>query len=156
MDPTIDDLLYFVEVALDDMCTIVLFLGDDLANSRLDVEGSNSPFVILTHCLGVMEKWGGHTIAGRRINRDRDSEFVAHGTVADLVARIGPAKQRFREDISRHDWAEAVTNPEKHYERNATVLLHVLEELAQHRGHMEITRDVLLARPQRGDRHTSR
>jgi hypothetical protein len=154
VDPTIDDLLYFVEAALDGMCAILLRLGDELANARLDVEGSNSPFVILTHCLGVMEKWGGRTIAGRGISRDRNAEFVAHGSVADLVARVGSAKLRFREDISGHDWAERVTNREEHYERNATVLLHVLEELAQHHGHMDITRDVLLARAE-ADRHIS-
>jgi len=34
------------------MLDIVTRLGDDLANRHLDLPGANSPYAILTHCLG--------------------------------------------------------------------------------------------------------
>jgi hypothetical protein len=75
-----DDYLWFVDAALEAMITIVVTLGDDDANARPDLPGANSPYVILTHCLGVMEDWGGRMVAGRAIIRDRPAEFTASGT----------------------------------------------------------------------------
>jgi hypothetical protein len=72
---SVDDYLFFVDEALDGMVRIVTELGDDLANRRPDVSGANSPYAVLTHCLGVMEYWAGYLVAGRRIERDRDAEF---------------------------------------------------------------------------------
>ena len=70
-----DDYLYFVDDALDGMVDIVMDLGDELANRRLDLPGANSPYAVLTHCLGVIEYWAGHLVAGRVIERDRPAEF---------------------------------------------------------------------------------
>ena len=74
------DFLWFVDHALDEMVGILRGLGDDLANRRPDLDGANSPYAILTHCLGVMEYWGGWMIAGREIERDRDAEFPGRRT----------------------------------------------------------------------------
>ena len=61
------DYLWFVDRALDEMCAIVEDLGDELVNRRPPFRDVNSAYVILTHCLGVMEYWGGATVAGRAI-----------------------------------------------------------------------------------------
>jgi hypothetical protein len=74
-----DDYLWFVDLALDAMLAILDQLGDVDANRRPVLVGANSPYAIVTHCLGVMEFWGGHAVAGRRIERDRDAEFRAPG-----------------------------------------------------------------------------
>src|SRR6266568_6937051 len=74
-----DDLAYFVDRAIDGMIEIVRDLGDELACTRPDLPGANSPYAILFHCLGVMGYWGGHTVAGRDMDRDRDAEFRANG-----------------------------------------------------------------------------
>ena len=84
---SVDDYLWFVDEALDGMVAIVTKLGDDKANRRPDIPGANSPYVILHHCLGVMEYWGGHVVAGRPTHRDRAAEFRASGPVDELVAR---------------------------------------------------------------------
>ena len=60
-------------------------LGDGPANRRPHLPGANSPFTIVTHCLGVMEFWAGAMIAGRPIVRNRDAEFTATGAVEELV-----------------------------------------------------------------------
>ena len=72
-----DDCLWFIDDALNGMIAIVSDLGDDLANAKPVLPGANSPFAVLTHCLGVMEYWAGAMIAGRDVVRDRDAEFAA-------------------------------------------------------------------------------
>jgi hypothetical protein len=149
---SIGDFLYYLDKALDGMVQIVGELGDDLANRRPDLPGANSPFAILTHCLGVMEYWGGEIIAGRRIVRDRPAEFRATGRVAELIEDTRRARQRLAADLA----ALEPFGPPRGQPRPGTstlplgrtqggALLHIYEELAQHRGQMEITRDVLRA-----------
>jgi Protein of unknown function (DUF664) len=153
-----DELVSYVERAVDQMADIIAGLGDDLANRRPALPGANSPYAILRHCLGVMEYWGGHVVAGRLIQRDRAAEFVASGPVADLVTATKAAKDAFRADVATADpaapprsagrRASGTTQPgmdgdELESRSQGSALLHVLEEVAQHLGQMELTRDVL-------------
>ena len=145
-----DDYLWFVDQALDAMTAIVRDLGDVDANRAIDTAGSNSPYVILAHCLGVLEFWGGAMVAGRAIERDRDAEFVAEGPVAELIERTVEARRRFAADLAALDSPApppGAVKPEDAGLPFATtqggVLVHVYEELVQHLGQMEITRDVL-------------
>lgn len=149
---SIDDFLYYVDDALDGMARIVGELGDDLANRRPDVPGANSPFAILTHCLGVMEYWGGEIVAGRSITRNRLTEFRASGRVVELIEATQRAQHQLRTDVAALEAfgpprgvprADFATLPMARTQGGA--LLHIYEELAQHRGHMEITRDLLRA-----------
>jgi Protein of unknown function (DUF664) len=151
---SLDDYLWFVDEALAGMAAIVTELGDDLANRRPDLPGANSPYAILTHCLGVMEWWGGHAVAGRVVERDRDAEFRATGPVAALVARVDDARDRLRADVAALDSAAPLRGTDGLWPGDADLpiartqagaLIHVYEELAQHRGQMEGTRDVLVA-----------
>jgi Protein of unknown function (DUF664) len=147
-----EDYLWFVDLALSEMAAIVDGLGDDLANRRPPFRGGNSAYVILTHCLGVMEYWGGATVAERPVQRDRTAEFSARGEVAPLLRRTQQARRRLREDIVGID-AQATPvsvrrdpdDPVPYTEAKGAVLLHILEELFQHLGQMEVTRDALVA-----------
>jgi hypothetical protein len=148
-----DEYLWFVDQALDEMVRIVTDLGDDDANRRPAFDGANSAYAILTHCLGVMEFWGAFMVAGRHFERDRDAELVAEGPVADLVVRARAARQQLEADLAAGDPAA----PPRHgpvfpddvgtplAATQSGVLVHVLRELLQHLGHMEITRDVVRA-----------
>jgi hypothetical protein len=140
--------LFYVDGALDGMVEIVCELGDELANVRPDIPGANSPYAILTHCLGVMEYWGGHVVSGRPTERDRDAEFRATGAVSDLVERVRAARDRLAADVAAAEPSAPPRNPPHHHRdlsttTQAAVLLHIYEELAQHLGQMEISRDVL-------------
>jgi Protein of unknown function (DUF664) len=148
----VDDFLYFVDEALEGMVAVVTELGDELANRRLDLPGANSPYAILYHCLGVMEYWGGAMVAGRSIERDRDAEFRASGRVGELVRRTWQARRRLDADIADMEpLAPPRGTPEPDdaelplARTQGGVLIHVYEELAQHRGQVEVTRDVLRA-----------
>jgi len=146
------DYLWFVDLALDEMRAIVEDLGDELVNRRPPFRDTNSAYVILTHCLGVMEYWGGATVAQRPIQRDRGAEFTASGDVAGLLRRSEQARRRLREDlVGLHAEDPPVNvqrdpeNPVPYTETKGSVLLHIVEELFQHLGQMELTRDALVA-----------
>ncbi len=143
----------YIDRAVDSMMDILADLGDDLANQRPGLPGANSPYAILRHCLGVMEFWGGHVVAGRDVDRDRDAEFRATGPTADLIDAAEHAKRRFRADIATAEPAARPpgTHPsirpgELEFTSQGHALLHVMEEVCQHLGQMEITRDLLRQR----------
>ncbi len=101
-----------------------------------------------------LEYWGGATVAGRSIERDRAAEFTASGPVAPLLARAEKARVRLAEDLAGLDTWDAPhsvhrdpDDPVPYSETKGAVLLHVLEELFQHLGQMEITCDALMAQP---------
>jgi hypothetical protein len=141
----------YVDRAVDQMTAIVSDLGDDLANRKPGLPGANSPYVILRHCLGVMEFWGGEVVAGREVIRDRPAEFRAHGPVADLAAAARRVQGQFRADAATAEFAGPPRGGAGHHKHPGELeftsqghaLLHVLEEVTQHLGQMELTRDIL-------------
>jgi hypothetical protein len=145
-----DTYLRFCDEALVAMRDIVVELGDELANRRPDLPGANSPFAILTHCLGVIPRWASTVNLGEVVPRDRDAEFTATGPVTQLAADTDVMRDSLREWVARTDPDAPPTNPTQPRQdwfaaTQGGILLHVYEELAQHRGQLEITRDVLRA-----------
>jgi uncharacterized protein DUF664 len=145
-----DAVASYVDRAVEAMADIVGDLGDDLANARPHLPGANSPYAILRHCLGVMEFWGGQVVAGRTVDRDREAEFRASGPVAGLIADAREAQRRFRTVIvtadpkARPPGDHPATGPDElELISQGHALLHVMEEVCQHLGQMEITRDLL-------------
>ena len=151
------DYLWFVDQALDGMVAIVRELGDERASTRPELPDANAPYAILTHCLGVMEYWGGALVAGRSITRDRDAEFRATGQVEDLLRRTAEARRRLEADLADVDPSAPLREPPLLPEDAETpvgrtqggALLHLYEELAQHFGQMQLSRDLLAASPRR-------
>jgi hypothetical protein len=148
---SVEDYLWYADTALEGMVGIVKALGDQRANQTPELPGANSPYAILTHCLGVMEFWGGQVIAGRQIERDRDAEFVATGSVSDLIVRSRTARDQLVRDLENFDPAapprglvdrEDLAIPVGRTQGGA--LFHIYEELSQHLGQMEITRDIVM------------
>jgi hypothetical protein len=142
--------LRFTDQALTHMRDMVVGLGDDLANRRPALPGANSPVQILTHCLGVMAYWAREVNLGVDVHRDRPAEFQAVCRVAELADSVEQARGRFHEDVRSATFDAAPARGRKDdFERSLStqgaVLMHVYEELAQHRGQLEITRDVLRA-----------
>ena len=140
----------YVERAVDQMVDIIGGLGDELASRRPGLPGANSPYAILRHCLGVMEFWGGQVVAGRTIERDREAEFEATGSIASLVVAAQQTKDTFRADATAADPGAPPRGPhpgmspdELELLSQGSALLHVLEEVTQHLGQMELTRDSL-------------
>lgn len=147
--------LSFINGALDGMVKIVEELGDERINQRPhNLPNTNSPFAILTHCVGVTHHWLGTVLAGRQVPRDREAEFRAQGTVAEIRQTVRTLQQHIQEDIKHVHGDQPLPFPAAVAERQAhirawmqgQVLLQCYKELAQHHGHMELTRDVMLDR----------
>lgn len=143
-----DTVLHYALVKLDAMVAILAGMDDVTANRTLGVRGSNSPYVLLFHSLGAMRRWSSTVNRGIEVPRDRDAEFRASGSVAGLLEVAAAQREAFIEDVLATDLGAppATVPPGAHPVRTATclaVLVHVIEELAQHLGHLEITRDLL-------------
>jgi hypothetical protein len=140
---------FFIERHLQRMTDIVAELGDDLANTVPDLPGANSAYAIVVHCCGMLEWWTRAGVKGLSVDRDRDAEFVAHGTVDALRARVQQVTAQLSADLAAIDPGAPLRGDAGHYGgtpvgANARgALLHILEELAQHHGHLELTRDVV-------------
>ncbi len=145
-----DEYLYFVDRAFDGMLAALQQLGDDRANAVPPLHGANSVWAIVYHCSAVVEFWVGHVALGRHSDRDRESEFGASGTVAVLASLVDEQRRQLKLDLAGLDPAAPPAHavPERYRDGVVSVggvLLHVLEELAQHHGQIEITRDLLLS-----------
>lgn len=146
---TTEQYLEFVDSALDQMADVIGELGDGQVNERLAVAGSNSPYAIVTHCLGVMAYWAREANLGVDVHRDRPSEFTAQGSVTDLLEALAAGRAQLHADAlaARPDDvpASGTDYPGGRWPTQGCVLVHVYEELVQHLGQLEVTRDVLLA-----------
>ncbi|NYJ75338.1 DUF664 domain-containing protein [Allobranchiibius huperziae] len=144
--------LVHVDRALDGMLATVRRLGDERVNAPTGLPAGNTAFQLVRHCCGVLEFWGGRVLADRPIERDRAAEFESAGTVAELVELVGVHRDRFRADLADFDGPAHPVGPlrERDLDRDelrtqAGILLHVYEELAQHRGHLDLTADLVTA-----------
>ena len=149
----LDDYLWYVDQAIDSMCAIARQLGDDLVNERPDLAGANSAYAIVTHCCGVMADWGGYAIAGHPVERNRSAEFVAVGTVAELMETVAAGRDRLVRDLATLDSLEPPRGEPDPKDAGLPlarsqggVAMHIYEELSQHLGHLELTRDIVLQR----------
>jgi hypothetical protein len=147
-----DDYLWFVDRTLDQMVVVLRELGDEQASVQPALPGANSPYGIISHCLGVMTSWAGHLVAGREVVRDREGEFRASGDTETLIAKIDAARVQFRADVALVELAaplrDAVSPGDANLPfglRQGAALFHIYEELAQHLGQLEITRDILIS-----------
>lgn len=148
---SVEEFCFIADRALDGMADQLRRLGDDFANRRPDLPGGNSPYAIVFHCLGMLEFWVDGVVLGRPVVRDREAEFEATGPVEPLLGRVAAARQRLRSELIDVDARAPVRGtPHDHYVGTPIgttaggALLHVLEELCQHHGQLEVTSDVLL------------
>jgi len=135
-------------------------ISDVDLNRPLDLQESNTAFVLATHLIGSAEYWVLELAGGRDVQRDRLSEFRATGTAAELATRYErwlTAMQEVlhtlpNEQMDRHVNVLASYRPTLDEEpmtiRDA--LLHAIEHCALHQGHLELTRQ-LLGYPPAGD-----
>jgi len=131
------------------MLVVAERLGDEKVNQKPLGPHTNSVAVLITHCCGLTEFWLGYVALGRPTDRDRDAEFTATATVAELRAMVGTTLAQTTDDLVRIDNGEARIDPAwckglaGDDATDGGVVLHVIEELYQHLGHMELAADAL-------------
>jgi hypothetical protein len=110
---------------------------------------TNSLGAIVIHLAGSATYLIKEIIGGQPVHRDREAEFATRGAKASaLKARLDEAVKIAGELLSplKEDQME---EDRKYRDRTAKVrwiILHVIEHTAQHLGHMQLTRQLWLAR----------
>jgi len=148
----------YVGQALAGMHRALDRFDDDTVNQRPHGDTTNSAAVLVTHACASAGYWFEHVGLGRPVARDRPSEFVATASVAELHALLDSTAERFHR--SAIDLAAGPTAVDHEMRRglwggdrsDAALVLHVLEELFQHLGHLELTADALGTPPDPADR----
>lgn len=134
----------------DEIAAVLGRCDDVTVNATPDVDGVNSVFALITHIDGMIGYWLGSFVAGQDIPRDRAAEFVATGTVDQARELLAQARSRVPEWVGvaldegiRNPSATGTTRRDSASATPEFVLLHVLRELAQHVGHLQICADVV-------------
>jgi hypothetical protein len=147
----LEEYQYFVARGLNGMLAIAEELGDSAVNLRPPVPAANTASGLITHSAGVVDYWVGALLARRTVTRDRDAEFARQATVAELRTTVNNCVDQLAKDLTvvnlqhRPRTADrALLGPPRSLTA-AGVLLHVLEEVAQHHGQLEVLRDTLIA-----------
>ena len=151
--PTIDADAYLAVAAevFDGMDAVLTDLDDGSINTT-PVPGTVNPvFALVTHVHGMACYWGGSVIAGERNPRDRAAEFRATGTVAEAAALLADLRTRLPGWVAiaasgevRDPHAPGTSRTDAAEVSAAWILQHILHECAQHLGHMEICRDLIV------------
>ena len=149
MDLTPEEARQFVELAFDQMMDKAWRLGDEVA-AVPELEGANSVYALIVHCVGVCDFWLDHVVLGTETTRDRAGEFVAVGRVEDLHELVGAFRLRLPDLLARVDRTAEPARPAMDFGRPwpwtvGAIVVHVIEEVFQHAGHIDITADLLLA-----------
>jgi uncharacterized damage-inducible protein DinB len=149
MDLPPDTGLAYLRHAFDQMLTVVDTLGEPLINQPPNATGTNAVGALVLHCCAVCEFWLGHVGLGRPTTRDRAAEFRRRTTVDECRAAVDGALQQAEQDLRELDGGGGVPHDARlllpgGVGDDDAVLLHVVEEVFQHLGQMEVTKDVLL------------
>ena len=108
---------------------------------------TNSVFVLATHILGSERHWIHENVGRRKIDRDRDAEFLARGKdAAELRAAFDTVAHQSDAILSTLDAAAMDRMCETPRYSTRTVrwcVLHLIEHYNEHLGHMRLTRQIL-------------
>lgn len=138
--------------AFGQMLDVADRLGDGRVNDRPLGADTNAVAALVIHCCAVTEFWIGHVALGRPTTRDRESEFSSTATGAELHTLVASTLAQVNEDLTAID--EGRTQPDRTGRQfleggdqsDGAIVLHVLEELYQHLGHVELAADALKIR----------
>ncbi len=122
---------------------------DETVNLRPHGAGTNSAAALIVHACSSARYWFEHIGLGRHLDRDRDAELTARSTVAELRAVLDDTARRLTALAVELDAGPAASDHELRVflhggdTSDASLVLHALEELFQHLGHLELTADAV-------------
>jgi uncharacterized damage-inducible protein DinB len=149
MDQTTTTGLASLRYAFGQMLTLAELLDGPLLNKRPTPKNTNPVGTLILHCCAISEFWLGHVALGRATTRDRNAEFTRTTTAAECRTQVAQALTQAEADLQQLQ--QGAGQPHAMRARlpgdgdDYAVLLHVIEELFQHLGQMEVTKDVLLS-----------
>lgn len=138
----------YLKAARDALLREVTSLPEEALNTPLGVPETNTLFASAFHAASASEYWLAVYVGGGRMDRDRLSEFTASGTLSDLEARW----QRCLDTAKRVIDSLTPTEYDALRDVNLTAggdrysvrdcLLHIIEHVNLHLGHIQIARQV--------------
>lgn len=139
----------YIRHTFDGMHRVLDRLDDESVNAKPNEWGTNSVAGLVVHCCELAPSWFEMPGLGRDSSRDREAEFTSTATIAELHARIDDATERTSTLVAEFDTGP--TTPGHEFRAfmpgddrsDGALVLHVLEELYQHLGHMEVTADAI-------------
>lgn len=142
--------LAYLRYPFEQMLGIADLLGEPLLNERPTSSGTNAVGALVLHCCAVTEFWLGHVALGRTSLRDRDGEFARATTPTECRQAVSQALVQAEQDLQLLQAGAGVPHVARARLHGGVgdddaVVLHVVEELFQHLGQMEVTKDVLLS-----------
>jgi uncharacterized damage-inducible protein DinB len=149
VDLTPKTMCVYLDHAFTGMRRVLDRLDDTSVNQRPHGPETNSVAALVVHCCELTPFWLDHVGMGHPTERDRASEFTTEATVAELRDRIDRTESRCHELVGPISSGSTATYHELRAHlpggdrSDPAVYLHVLEELYQHLGHMELTADAV-------------
>lgn len=131
-------------------------LSDEELNHPVPLPEANTLAALATHTLGAGEYWTLTLVGGQVIPRDRSAEFRAVGHGPDLIARFEgwiAALQNMLADLASEALGPLPKPPAGRRLKaigdapitGRDCLLHAVEHTATHLGHIQLTRQLILA-----------
>jgi uncharacterized damage-inducible protein DinB len=129
-------------------------LSDEALNRELEIQPTNTLFQLGTHVAGSARYWAITCAGGTDFVRHRASEFAASGRGADIRADLDLLVTQIHESLDAlggSDLDRPTTGDPKFRTTGGSddplplrdAVLHALEHTALHRGHIQITRQLL-------------
>jgi uncharacterized damage-inducible protein DinB len=125
---------------------------DQQLNRVVSLPEANSLFAIATHVLGASRWWVLGFAGGRVVDRDREGEFVARGSIGELERAFEEwfaEMHRLLDDLPAEDLERLTPAPAPYPADEGTsrtvrdCLLHMIEHTGIHLGHVQVTRHLL-------------
>jgi hypothetical protein len=140
----------YLDRAFDQILEVARRVDPSQLTTRPCGDHTNSISALVVHCTELTEFWLGHVGLGEPTDRDRASEFDYEAELPELEARVAAAVDASRRHVERLEAEGGRPSEARAFlygdESDGALVLHVLEELYQHLGHMELTADALAAR----------
>ena len=129
----------------DEMLKHIAALEPDALNWKPPAADTNSIYVLATHVAGSERFWIQQVVGGTDIMRDRPSEFVASGTdsvsLRRTIEEVGRQSESLLRSLAEADLRGMRGSPPDEHSVQWCIL-HVIEHLSRHVGHVELTRQL--------------
>lgn len=107
---------------------------------------ANSATVLTTHVAGTQIGWVHQVVGGMDITRDRDAEFATRGATLDeleaLLNRTASTTRTVIDGLSTADLHKLHETADGQRVTTRWAILHTMEHIAQHLGHLTLTRQL--------------
>jgi uncharacterized damage-inducible protein DinB len=138
----------YIARSIDRIIACLDGLSEDELNWR-PIETANSLYVLATHILGSTEENIVGLLCGQQVQRQREAEFAASGaSVEPIRSRWSELRGRIEqclEHLPPGELDRKRPHPRRGQLTGREVLIVVARHAAEHMGHAELTRDLLLA-----------